>query len=382
MSQPAKYSRFNRVWKPQIIGPFVLVVLLLFSVSTAHSQALQITLTVSPHPSMRLSDWQSRRENVTLIVTNTSSKVTQGTISAVLSLNGSVVASTKPDVMQVLNIPPGQSIFFGGDIFPSGAISFSGDAKDNASRTGMLPEGSYELCVTIQSPENRIAISNHDCRPFFLTKFSLPVLLQPNDGSSVSSGLEPTTMFSWTPLVPAPSALVNYRVRFVELLPLQNPKQAILNNRPLFEKIVTSVTQLQWPQEFRLPATGGSFTWSVQAEDANGTPLVLPERFAEPFIVTALPSQEECMKLLGAAERDREVLLTAEERYWQDYSKLAELKKQFQDANDRVDVYEMNRLEPEVRSLEQTVERERELHETSRNTYDQAMEKYRQCLGH
>jgi hypothetical protein len=350
-------------------------------ISAAHSQALQITLIVSPHPSSKLSDWQSRRETATLMVTNSASKTLPAIISATLSLNGSAVSTTKPDAMPVLSIPPGQSTFFGGDIFPQNAVLFSGEAHD-ASRSGNLPEGAYELCITIHSPDAREVLSNKDCRNFYLTKYSLPVLIQPSDGSSITAGLEPTILFSWTPLVPAPPSPMNYRLRFVERIGTQNSKEALLNNRPLFEKVVPVTTQLSWPQDFRLPSAGGTFIWSIQAEDADGTPLIMPERFAEPFTLTVLPSQEECSKLLATAESVREELQNEEEAFWHDYSNLTELRKEYESANDRVDVYEMQRLEKEVNTLEQVVEQEQQSHEQARKKYDVAVEAYKKCLGH
>ena len=384
MSQSVAHNRFYYMLKSFTKSHLFLIALALsMSSASVRSQSLQVTLNLSPHPSMRISDWESHRETVTLVVINTGTKTVSAKINAILSLNGSSVASSKLDAMPVLSIPPGQSTFFGGDLFPQNAINFNGELKQTTIRTGILPEGSYELCVSMVG-ENTAEInvlSNHDCRSFFLAKYSLPTLLQPTDGSSVVAGLEPTILFSWTPLVPAPFGIVNYRLKLVELLPSQDAKQAILNNRPFFEKVATAVPQSNWPQEVPLPPDGGNFIWSIQPEDADGTPIILPERFAEPFKLIALPSHDRCMKLLSNVSDQKETLIKTEEKYWSSYTRYLRISKELQNAQARADAYEIKKLEKQIIVAEAQVANLKQSHEDYRSRYDQAISKYKDCIG-
>ena len=347
------------------VGTFC--VLLLVS-AQVFAQNLQINLSLSPHPSMRISDWQSHRETATLMVINNTVNPITAKINATLSLNGSAVATSKLDAMPILTIAPGQTSFFGGDLFPQNAINFIGELKQNTIRTGMLPEGTYELCVTVigVNQDSKVT-SNHDCRSFFLAKYSLPTLLQPTDGATVVSGLEPTIFFSWTPLVPAPMGLVNYRLRLVELLPSQDAKQAVLNNRPFFERVVTATPQSSWPQEVPLPPEGGTFIWSVQPEDGEGTPIIMPERFAEPFKLIALPSHDQCLKILHTIIDQKDALLKVEEAYWGSYTKYLRISKELQDAETRADAYEIKRLEKALIPVEAQVKSMKQSHEDYRS---------------
>src|SRR5437763_1420202 len=93
--------------------------------SEASAQSLRADLNISPHPSMRLSDWSSLRETVTLTIFNTSDKNASIRIDAKLSLNGSLIAQTKVGQMPVLSIPAGGStMYFASDLFPENAVSF------------------------------------------------------------------------------------------------------------------------------------------------------------------------------------------------------------------------------------------------------------------
>ncbi len=374
-------NRLNPMRRPVFVAVLSCAFLLLGALPLAHAQGLQVQLSVSPHPSMRLSDWQSRREIATVSVTNTTTKSMTARLVATLELNGSTVASTRTESMPVLDLPPGRSSFYGGDMFPANAIVFSGDAKTSTLRTGMLPEGTYELCVYLVSAETREIISTRECHGFFLTSYSLPQLLQPANAATVTAGVEASTLFSWTPVVPAPSNVVVYRVRVVELRANQNAKQAILNERPFFERTVTGVTQLLWPSEYPLPSDGGDFAWTVQAEDPDGTPINMPERYAEPFTFSALPSQEECLRLLVDVDTRKDSLLAVEEAYWRDYATMTRIRKELSEAEDRADVYEINRLEPELQLVESEVRVRSTKHDAVRAFFDAAMQKYKRCIG-
>ncbi|MBS1902168.1 MAG: hypothetical protein JSS75_00500 [Bacteroidetes bacterium] len=362
-----------------IISVFFLA--LLVKTADIHGQGMQIHLSISPHPSLRLTDWQSRREIASLLITNTTNKNVDARIVASLTLNGNEVASTRTESMPVLSITPGQSTYYGGDLFPSNALTFKGDASTTTLRTGMLPEGNYELCVHLVAADTRETISPLECRSFFLTRYSLPQLLQPANAATITSGLETSTLFSWTPIVPTPQSAVVYRLKVVELLPNQHPKQAILNNRSFFERVVTNVTQLMWPAEFRLPSQGGDFVWSVQAEDPDGSPINMPERFAEPNTLIALPSQEECLRLLLSVTNRSDSLMRIEESYWQDYAQLERLRKELLEAEARADVYDTDKLKPRIASAEERVKAQVKHHESVRALYDAAMDRYRRCTG-
>ena len=113
LSRSRSGDRLNAM-RRSIYAGTVMCLLSLFGVrGDAVAQGLQLQLSISPHPSMRIADWQSRRDMATLLVRNTTAKIISARIVASLTLNGSVVASTRTESMPILDVPPGQASFFG-----------------------------------------------------------------------------------------------------------------------------------------------------------------------------------------------------------------------------------------------------------------------------
>ena len=88
----------------------------LFIAGKVDAQSVRAELNISPRPSMRLSDWSSR-ETAMLVIYNSTDKNIDIKIDARLSLGGAVLIITKPALMQVLSIPPGDQRHFTPPIF-------------------------------------------------------------------------------------------------------------------------------------------------------------------------------------------------------------------------------------------------------------------------
>jgi hypothetical protein len=356
----------------------LLIALICAVFSTELFAQVQVLLTIPPRPSPYLSDWQSRRGMASILIINSTTKTISAKLTAELTLNGSKVASTKFESMPTLSLPPGQSTYYGSDIFSQQAISFSGEVKQNITRTGMLPEGNYELCVSLLSAENKEQLTEN-CKNFSISTIKMPTLLAPADGTTIVSGVEASVVISWTPMIGSQS--VNYRLRVVELLPSQDITSAIMKNQPVFERLATSTTQFVWPQEVHLPAQGGTFIWSIQPEDQSGTPLLPAERFAQPFKLIALPSKDQCLKLLTQLTEKQDSLIAIEENYWQSYELFLRLNKLYDDAELRADAYEIKKLQAELKGSEGRVAIAKQRHEAARSLYDAAVERYKRCIG-
>jgi hypothetical protein len=358
------------------IGLFVLISLVVASIADA--QSLRADLNISPHPSMRLSDWSSLRETVTLTIFNTSDKNASIRIDAKLSLNGSLIAQTKVGQMPVLIIPAGgSSVYFASDLFPENAVSFLGDLKQSTMRSGILPEGNYELCITLIGALNMQPLNSTACRTFSLQKNIMPVLLQPEDNKKIISGTENTTLFVWTPMIPAQSS-VNYRLRIVEVLAGQSAQQAFAVNNPLFERTTMSTTFL-WPQEIPLPQTGSRLAWGIQPEDDQSNPLILPERFTNVFNLIALPTRDECQKILEKIKKLRNDGLRVEEEYWQADAKFQRTSEFFEAAQERADALDIEKWKHEMQIAERNVNRLKAAFDVARAKYDTAITEYENC---
>jgi len=362
---------------------FTILFFIFFCVNAkSNAQSLRAELNISPRPSTRLADWTSRRETVSLLVYSTSDKIVSVKIDAKLSLNGNLIASTKLGSMPVLTIPVGgPTIFYAADIFPENAVSFFGDMKQTTMRSGILPEGNYELCITLVNVQTTQPVSQPVCRTFFLTKYILPTLLQPEDNKKLPSGIEKTTLFVWTPIIPNPPMPVTYRLRMVEVLPGQSAQQAFTVNQPLFERTTVGSTQLLWPQEIPLPDAGVNLAWGIQPEDDQGNPIILPERFTNAFTLIVLPSKEGCGKLLQNIKKLREHGLEIEEQYWTTYEHFARVTQLLEEAEERADVLDIEKQKKEQKNSDAKLEKIKIVFNAARAKYDTAVGEYETCIG-
>ena len=346
------------------------------------AQSLRAELNISARPSTRLADWVSHRETASLLIYSTFEKMTGVKIDAKLSLNGNLIASTKLGSMPVISIPNGgPATFYAGDIFPENAVSFFGDLKQTTMRSGILPEGNYELCISLINAQTLQPVSVPVCRSFFLTKYILPTLLQPEDNKKIASGTEKTTLFVWSPIIPNPLVPVSYRLRVVDVQPGQSAQQAFSVNIPLFERITIGSTQFLWPQEIPLPDAGANLAWGIQPEDDQGNPFIVPERFTNAFNLIILPSKEQCAKLLQKIKKIREDGLDIEEKYWASYEHFARITQVLEEAEERADVIAIEKEKKEQKNSGVKLEKIKVSFDSARAKYDSAIGEYEVCIG-
>ncbi len=355
-------------------------VLLLLASAKINAQDLLPELNISPRPSTRLSDWMSKRETASLYIPN-SLKSTDIKIEAKLSLNGTLIVATKTNAMPFVTIPHGGILLSAGDMFPDNAVTFYGDLRASTMRSGILPEGNYELCITLLDAKTLQPVSTTTCRSFSLIKNILPTLLQPEDNKKIISGTEKATLFVWTPMIPIPSTPITYRLRVVEIHQGQSAQQAFYINPVLFEKTTIGTTQLLWPQEIPLPNIGANLAWAVQPEDELGNPYILPERFSNAFTLLVLPSSEECSKISGKIMRLRSDGLKVEEEYWEADGRLQRITQLLEEAEERADALSIQKSKNDQTQANTKLEKIKTTFDMQRTKYDAAVSEYEKCLG-
>ena len=271
---------------------------LVFVPALAQSQ-VRLSLTMSPRPSPYLSDWSSKKETVILTVTNTTAETFAARFDAQLTRDGSQAAETKFAQMPTVQIPPGVSTFFADQILPGNAVKIYGNAQETAVRTGMLPAGSYQLCVNLldaTDPSKKLA-SIPSCKNFNLTGYQRPQLISPADKSQVGRTMPPT--FRWVPVVPTPSIPVRYRLMVFEVLKGQTPMQAFQTNQPIINRFSDLHNQMIWPHDVPFPGTASVLVWTVRAIDENGQPVGEPDGYAQPFSFTIASSTGHDTTVVG-----------------------------------------------------------------------------------
>jgi hypothetical protein len=249
------------------------------------SAQLKVNLNLTQRPDPYLTNWSKRPDIAVVTVVNSTSNVIEAKFKCVVNKDGKFLAETKNESMVVLSIPPGASQYFGADLVPMAAMRVAEGADVTAARTGMLPAGSYQFCVSLIDPVTSAVITQPVCKGFSVTSFQAPILLLPLDKSGVAQATRP--MFRWTGISPRPSFPVTYRLQVFEVLPEQTAINAFRANRPIMDIGGIGTTQLLWPPDVELPRPDMTYVWSVRALNEDGQPVGDPDGYATPFMFTS-----------------------------------------------------------------------------------------------
>ena len=261
--------------------------MLLFIGATAlYGQEFQVNLVMSPNPSPFLSDWEERTETITMIITNLTQNDRLIKVRAQILEGGALRAQTKTPDMPVINLPGLATQTLNAEsIVPLQAIELFGTSQDAIIRTGKIPAGTYQICVTLLDAETEQVLTEQVCQIFGVTAHQAPILILPPDGQAINLEQTPTVMFSWTPMTPNFSAPFRYVLQVFEVLTGQDPIQAFQANLPVLEEDVVSATQFLWPPDISF-LEDGEYIWSVRVLDEEDRPITDPDGYAEPFVFT------------------------------------------------------------------------------------------------
>ena len=143
------------------------------------------------------------------------------------------------------------------------------------------------LCVQLVRVPDYAPASAVTCKTFYLAAYQLPTLMLPSNEQELNKSIAQSAItFRWTPVVPASTTPVTYRLLVFEILENQKDVQALRSNQPLLDKNIVGTTQFIWqPQLSMMPYTaaadslnaspqkGKKFIWTIQTLDNLGQPL-------------------------------------------------------------------------------------------------------------
>jgi hypothetical protein len=224
-----------------------------------------LTLFVDPFPSPYQSDWETNSRISSLTIVNpTGQERDVSLVYQVTNTQGRVLASGRGDP---LAIPPGAPTVLTSYLDIAGSSTRDREIEDQMERTGRVPEGTYQACVTMAQGSGFVL--GESCAVFTIVYPDSPVLLAPVEGEAVA-GLAP--LFQWTPIQVPPTFQVQYILQVAELLPNQTPAEALTATILQFEAPELSVTNLQYPIDAQSLEPGKRYVWRVVATDQNGFP--------------------------------------------------------------------------------------------------------------
>jgi hypothetical protein len=207
-------------------------------------------------------------------------------------LDGTIVASTDLQKLSTILLNRGVSIFYSKDVMPFEYMVFSGQFKNSIEKTGKLPAGQYQICVSILQSGTFQVLAAERCRIFNLYGVQLPFLMMPVNQSIIPKlAAQNAITFRWTPVIPQSAiAPATYRLQVFEILSNQQPVQALRANQPILDISLRGVTQYIWQPRLSFPTTDSTvrYIWTIQTLDATGLPILTSdgngESRSEPFI--------------------------------------------------------------------------------------------------
>ena len=279
---------------------FIIIIISFFWTNIVFSQMspVWIQLAVDNNPPSEISEWVNQPGLATFIVTNSDPALedVEYTIKVDMYLDGDLVVTTNNSVaIQSLTI--GSQVFLAEDIIPGSALEFPSQSfQNNLTQTGMLPAGNYEFCVSVESVFGDFITQPDDkCENMFITDYQMPELILPLPNQQVNSTLLPTTIFTWSPMIPSPPATLGlkYILSVYEVQDGQVPYQAFLNNLPIIEEEVFG-TQFSWPPFIVSTGEQIQYIWSVKPVNLNNDPyLSSGNGFVVPETFTVVPMMGE-----------------------------------------------------------------------------------------
>lgn len=272
--------------------------------STALAQ-LNTNLVVAAQPPAQLSEWGNRRDVLALIVSAAGAPAGVFKIKTEIKLlSGQVIATADLAKTPTFTIgSTGTIILTANDVMPLEFMAFTGKYKSALERTGKLPADNYTICVQPVNPTDYRAMGPEQCKNFYLASIQLPILMKPYNEEILDGKKAQTAItFRWTPVVPRQQSPVTYRLQVFEVLPTQNPVQALRSNQPLLDKEIMGTTQFIWQPQLpffpydeetkKLP----SFIWTIQTLDKDRNPVTQTdgngEGRSEPILFFVNPDKD------------------------------------------------------------------------------------------
>ncbi len=263
------------------------------------AQAWTAQLVLSPVPSPYLSDWELDPTIGQLIVGNHTSATTDVTFHYTLTRSGQVLLRGTTDPQTVA---ANQSVVFTAASSFGGRADWSRDVQQQIARTGRLPEGEYEACVTIAGPGGEVLVPRQ-CVRFTTQSSDPPFLVFPANGDTLTSR---DPIFEWQPVQvpPAADARIGYVLQIAEVRTAarQQPEVALESNILHYVEPNLVQTSHQYPIGALPLVSGRTYAWRVQALDGDGKPAAANQGRSEIWTFVYRESEAEVTRAVARLE--------------------------------------------------------------------------------
>lgn len=220
-----------------------------------YAQTINIQVVVTPPYSNKLEDYIDKGNSVIITLTNTSNSVQQFKLIPTITGNNGVLASIREDFLPTspISMSPGETRTFTYNqlrVFNNNLqrndLIIQGMSLSLLENTGMLPEGSYTICIRAirYGGTEQLSGSTGGCAGFLISAYDPPIILVPQQNADVKMPQPQLLNFQWTPS--GISGKTRYTIKIADITSLNifNPNDAFNNPyiTPYFQQsnIITS----------------------------------------------------------------------------------------------------------------------------------------------
>lgn len=259
---------------------FIFLFVVFFSLSLRGQNSVQVVVNVLPPYQVNIADYQMHPDKIVIKLINTESFDLNVQLGASLSSDNGVLVKTKEGFRsnQPIRIGANSSVDVEVNqiiqLFDISNLEISGTDRVQFERTGILPEGDYQLCVrayNFRTLDPYSSAQPSGCSGLIpLYHIEAPIILNPISESTVKAQDIQNLIINWTTPAGAPPELI-YTLKMVEVQGNRNPMDALLSNTqiPFFEQSYTQNSMLYGPAEPQL-IKGKKYALMVNAKDPTG----------------------------------------------------------------------------------------------------------------
>lgn len=251
----------------RILFTTLAVACLLFTPLATQAQGPTATLFVQPFPSPYPGEWQTNPSIGFLTIQGLGGQPVTIDLRITRRAGGPPIVSGSSSPQTLM---PGPSSILNNTQFLSlQNVTYDPSIRQQAIRSGRLPEGEYIACVDIKNASGGIVVQNVCSQVFTIVYPDPPQLISPANQDSVAPQYP---IFSWTPVTVPPTFTLRYQFRVVEVLQGQVPAQALASNNPHHEDLNLAITSLVYPISAQVLVQGKRYAWQIQVLDQNDYP--------------------------------------------------------------------------------------------------------------
>ena len=266
---------------------------------SALAQGWSAQLVLSPMATPFLSDWEVDPSQGELLVTNGTAAAGSVTFHYTVTLGNQVVLRGKTDPHTV---GANQTVVFNAKSSFGGRADWSRHLQDIVARTGRLPEGEYQACVTLAGAGGAVLVER-ECAQFSIGFGDPPFLVFPMNGDTITSQ---APIFEWQPVQLSPTAdtRVGYVLQVAEVRTSakQRPEAALESNILHHREPGLSATPHQYPVGALPLVSGRTYAWRVQALDGTGRPVASNQGRSEIWTFVYREPESESQRTIARVE--------------------------------------------------------------------------------